>query len=140
MQGKYRKRKDHTIKKKFWITVNGNPVFALPIDRTVRVAQLTSVEMKLHKACKPDPNPYLDEEYIVWLKHRRNILKANGRYRSIWQRQEGRCAFCNNPMRSDQEVDVIERVLGKGCNIKKPLFRRLVSMRPNKRTSSLAAV
>lgn len=78
VQGKYRKWKDDTIKKKFWIIVDGNPVFALPTDRTVRVTQLAGVEMRPHKACKPDLNPYLDEEYIVWLKHRRNILKATG--------------------------------------------------------------
>lgn len=122
VQGKYRKWKDDTIKKKFWIIANGNPVFALPTDRTVRVVQLASVEMKMHKACKPDLNPYMDEEYIVWLKHRRNILKANGKYGRIWKRQDGRCAYCNNPMRPDQEVDVIERVLGKGWNIKNLIY------------------
>ncbi len=122
VQGKYRTWKDDTIKKKFWIIVNGNPVFALPTDRTVRVTQLASVEMRLHKACKPDLNPYLDEDYIVWLKHRRNILKANGKYRSIWQRQDGRCAYCNNPMRPDQEVDVIEKVVGKGWNVKNLIY------------------
>lgn len=36
------------------IIVNGNPVFALPNDQTVRVTQLASLEMKTHKACKPD--------------------------------------------------------------------------------------
>ena len=45
VQGKYRKWKDDTIKKKFWIMVNGNPVFALPTDRTVRVTQLAGVEI-----------------------------------------------------------------------------------------------
>lgn len=122
VQGKYRRWKDDTIKKKFWIMVNGNPVFALPTDRTVRVIQLAGVSMRTHKSCKPDLNPYLDEEYIAWLKHRRNILKANGKYRSIWQRQGGRCAYCNNPMRPDQEVDVIEKVVGKGWNIKNLMY------------------
>ncbi len=122
VQGKYRRWKDDTIKKKFWIIVNGNPVFTLPTDRTVRVTQLAGVETKLHKACKPDLNPYLDEDYIVWLKHRRNVLKANGKYRSIWQRQDGRCAYCNNPMRPDQEVNVIEKVVGKGWNIKNLIY------------------
>ena len=122
VQGKYWKWKDDTIKKKFWIMVNGNPVFALPTDRTVRVTQLAGVEMRPHKACKPDLNPYLDEEYIVWLKHRRNILKANGKYGRIWKRQDGRCAYCNNPMRPDQEVDVVEKVIGKGWNIKNLIY------------------
>lgn len=122
VQGKYRKWKDDTIKRKFWIMVNGNPVFALPNDQTVRVIQLAGVEMKAHKACKPDLNPYLDEEYITWLKHRRNILKANGKYRSVWQRQNGRCAYCNNSMRPDQEVDVIEKVVGKGWTIKNLMY------------------
>ena len=104
------------------IIVNGNPVFALPNDQTVRVTQLASLEMKTHKACKPDLNPYLDEEYIAWLKHRRNVLKANGKYRSIWQRQNGRCAYCNNPMRRDQEIDVVEKVVGKGWTIKNLMY------------------
>lgn len=45
-------------------------------------------------------------------------LKANGKYGRIWNRQDGRCAYCGNPMWPDQEVDVVE----KGWNIKNLIY------------------
>jgi len=122
VQGKYRKWKDDTIKEKFWIKVNGNPVFALPTDRTVRITQLAPLEKRMSIPCKPDLNPYLDEEYLVLLKHRRDVMRANGKYGTIWRRQSGCCAYCGNPMRPDQEVEVIEDVVGKGWNVKNLIY------------------
>jgi len=122
VQGKYKRWKDETIKRKFWIIVDGNPVFALPTDPTVRVNRLAPLNIVQHEPCKPDLNPYLDKEYIEWLKHRRDIQKANGIYRAVWNRQHGRCAYCNNPMRPDQEVDVIEEIIGQGWKVKNLIY------------------
>ena len=50
------------------------------------------------------------------------MIKANGKYKAIWQRQGGRCAFCGNPMLADQEVEVIEKVIGKGRRVQNLIY------------------
>lgn len=103
-----------SVKKQYWIKDNGYYIFALPQDRSVRVARLAPTRITPHKPCRLNFNPFLDQEYYKYLQHRREVQKANGKYRAIWTRQEGKCYYCKQRMLSDQEVDVIERVLGDG--------------------------
>lgn len=111
---KYSRWHRETVLKKFWIKVGGYHIFALPDDPTCRVVRLASLALVRHKPCKVSFNPYLDREYFAWLQYRRDEQKVNGKYKAIWQRQGGRCAFCGNPMLADQEVEVVEKVIGKG--------------------------
>jgi len=103
-----------TILNKYWIKVDDCHVFALPQDPTTRVVRLASLEIVRHKPCKLSLNPYLDKEYYDVLKHQRNVQRAAGIYSGIWNRQNGRCAYCKRRMLPDQELDVVERVVGAG--------------------------
>jgi len=98
----------------FFVEVGGRYVFVLPTDHTVRVIQLSPLEIKKHKPCKADFNPFLDKDYQAGLQHLRNVQKANSRFRGVWNRQNGRCAYCGQKMLADQEVQVVERVVGQG--------------------------
>jgi len=111
-----------TVLNKFWIKEDGYHVFALPEDPTCRVVRLAPLALVQHKPCKVSFNPYLDKEYISLIQHRRDEQKANGKYKAIWQRQGGRCAFCGNPMLADQEVEVIEKVIGKGRRLQNLIY------------------
>lgn len=119
---KYSRWHRETILKKFWISIGGFHVFALPDDPTCRVVRLAPLAMVQHKPCKVGYNPYLDKDYFHLLQRRRDEQKANGKYRAIWQRQGGRCAFCGNPMLADQEVTVIERVIGQGRKVQNLIY------------------
>lgn len=119
---KYSRWHRETVLKKFWISVGGFHIFALPDDPTFRVVRLAPLAMVQHKPCKVSFNPYLDKEYFALLQHRRDEQKANGKYKVIWQRQGGRCAFCGNPMLADQEVEVIEKVIGKGRRVQNLIY------------------
>jgi len=110
------------VLKKFWIKVDGKHVFALPEDQTVRLAQLAPLDIVKHKPCKADLNPFLDDEYLIWLKQKREEQKHSGKYSTIWKRQGGRCAYCGNLMRPDQEVELVEEVIGKGRTIKNMIY------------------
>ena len=103
-----------TILKKYWIKEDGWYVFALPQDPTTRVVRLAPLEIVKHKPCKLSLNPYLDKEYYDVLQHQRSVQKAIGPYTAIWNRQNGRCAYCRQRMLPDQEVDVVEKVIGDG--------------------------
>ena len=111
-----------TVKKKYWIKIGGHYVFALPDDPTVRVTRIANVDMVEHKPCALGYHPYLNKHYDRWMKVRRQIQNATGQYRSVWRKQEGKCAYCGLPMLPDQELDVIERHIGDGFNRKNLLY------------------
>ena len=119
---KYSRWHRETVLRKFWIYVGGYHVFALPDDPTCRVVRLAPLAIVQHKPCKVSFNPYLDKDYFSQLQHRRDEQKANGKYKAVWQRQGGRCAFCGNPMLADQEVEVIEKVIGKGRRVQNLIY------------------
>ena len=122
MCAKYPRWHRQTVLDKFWMTDGDNYVFVLPADKTVRVNRLAPLPIVRHKPCKLSFNPYLDNDYHIYLKHRRDVQKSNGRYRAVWTRQSGRCAYCGERMLADQDVELIERNLGQGWNIRNLIY------------------
>lgn len=119
---KYSRWHRQTVLNKFWITVGGYKVFALPDDPSCRVVRLAPLSIVRHKPCKVSFNPYLDRSYFSTIQQRRNEQKHNGKYKAVWSRQRGLCAFCGNPMLADQEVEVVEKVIGKGRRVQNLIF------------------
>ena len=114
MCGKYPRWHRETILRKFWTNDGPYKIFALPKDPTVRVKRLASLPIVTHNPVRTKFNYYLDQDYQNFLKHRRDAQKSSGRYRGIWTRQSGRCAYCGERMLPDQEVRLVERDLGQG--------------------------
>lgn len=107
-----------TIRAHFFVRDGDRYIFVLPQDRTVRIMQLAPLPIKKHTPCKIDFNPFLDKEYYAALQYQREIQKTNGNFKSIWDRQDGRCAYCGQPMLPDQDVEIIEKLLGQGHRIR----------------------
>ncbi len=103
-----------TVLNKFWVKDGENHIFILPEDPSVRVVPLAPLPIRQYKPCKLDFNFYLDKDYYIWLQHRRNIQRVSGKYRTVWNHQEGKCYFCDSPMLSDQDVEIIEKKIGQG--------------------------
>ncbi len=89
-------------------------VFVHPKIPSLRIKRLAPLAIRTYKPCRLDFNPFLDTEYFDQLKKRRAMQSASGRYGAIWRRQNGRCAYCGLPMLPDQEIEVIERNIGRG--------------------------
>lgn len=103
------------MEQRFWTSEGGGRyVFVCPSDPSIQVIRLAQTRIVRHKPCKVSFNPYFDQNYLEWLRHYRDIQKANGNYRIVWDRQEGKCAYCGQCMLADQEVDIVERTIGKG--------------------------
>ena len=123
MREKYSHWKPETVRNKFWIREPGGfYVMALPKDPSIRIMRLAPLRSVRHKPCKLSLNPYLEPEYATWLKERRDIQKANGKYKAVWNRQGGKCAFCKQSMLIDQELDVVEKIIGKGRNVRNLIY------------------
>lgn len=114
LQGKYYRWGAEAIKKHFWIMEDKHPVFALPEDPSIRIIRLASVPTVQHEPVRLGFNPYLDRDYYSALQHRRHEQKATGKYKVVWQRQGGKCAYCGYDMLRDQEVQVVEKEIGRG--------------------------
>lgn len=122
MCAKYPRWHRQTVLEKFWVSDGFTRVFALPNDHSVRVNRLAPLPIAQHKPCKLKFNPYLDQDYHVYLKHRRDMQKSNGRYRGVWTRQSGRCAYCGERMLPDQEVELVEKNLGQGWKVRNLIY------------------
>lgn len=123
MSEKYRHWKPETVRNKFWIReAGGFYVMALPQAPSIRILRLAPLRSVKHKPCKLSFNPYLEPEYLVWLKERRDIQKANGKYKAVWNRQNGKCAFCKQAMLIDQELDIVERLIGQGRSARNLMY------------------
>lgn len=89
-------------------------VFVHPKIPALRIKRLAPLPILSYKPCKLDFNPFLDRAYFEQLKMQRAMRRTSGRYKAIWHRQDGRCAYCGLPMLPDQEIEVIERTIGLG--------------------------
>lgn len=119
---KYRHWKRQTVLNKFWTKEGEHFVFALPNDPSCRIRRLAPLDIVRHKPCKLKFNPYLDLDYYNWLQRRREVQKANGKYYEVWTRQNGMCAYCGEAMLPDQEVEVVEKVIGRGRHVGNLLY------------------
>lgn len=120
--GRHPRWHQETILKKYFVKEGWTYVFQLPDDPSCRIHQLSPTNIVHHKPCRLDFNPYLDEDYHRWLQNRRDIQKASGRYKAIWQRQNGRCAVCGQEILPDHEIELVERHLGDGWKLKNLVY------------------
>ncbi len=118
------KRQWKSIVKRYWHrTGSGQHVFTLTTNSAVKVIRLASVNITTHKPVRVNFHPYLDEEYYVWLQSKRTIQKVSGdKHKTIWRRQNGRCAYCGEPMLADQELELVERVIGAGRRVQNLIY------------------
>ena len=82
---------------------DGKWIYALPDKKEIAVRLLSDVILVGHIPCKLSINPYIDTEYLQKRSEMRTINNATGIYRSIWNRQEGRCYLCGRLILQDQE-------------------------------------
>ena len=112
------KRQWKTIQDMYWYEQDGHHIFALRNNKAVRVARLAELEITEHRPIRLSFHPYLDQDYYVWLQRRRDDQKVSGaKRRGIWRRQAGRCHYCGRPMLPDQEIQLVELVLGRGRTV-----------------------
>ena len=52
-------------------------------------------------------NPYIERSYYNEKRRLDSIQKINGKYRPVWERQNGTCFYCGKPILYDQEKTLI---------------------------------
>ena len=113
-ESKHPKWDREKILQKYWyIDAGGRYCYALPDKKEVRVKFLADTLPVSYTAVKTNVHPYLDLRYLEFRSRERRILNVSGTYRSVWNRQDGKCYYCGHRILRDEEKALIEVDPGK---------------------------
>ena len=93
--------KKKIIERYFCLDSSGEYVYSLVNKRDFRVVQLRDIVLVRHIPIKI--NPFLDKKDSEF----RKINNVVGKYKSIWNRQSGICAYCGLKILADQEKSIM---------------------------------
>ena len=97
------------ILERYWIQrPDGQYQYSLPDKREIRVNFLCDTILVQHRPVKTNMNPYIETNYVDSRSEQKAIDTMTGLYRSIWNRQDGKCYFCGKPILKDQEKYLAE--------------------------------
>ncbi|MBR1936320.1 MAG: reverse transcriptase N-terminal domain-containing protein [Bacilli bacterium] len=111
----YPKKPLKTIIKKYWYKdEKQRDVFTLTTNKNIRVIKLEDIVLVEHPRIDIKQNIYLDVEYFQSRCNTQEMIKISGKYKSIWQRQEGKCYYCGKKIKTDQHRKIIFKNLNQG--------------------------
>ncbi len=97
------------ILERYWyVDFEGRHRYALPSKREIHVKCLADTLLTDYQPVKTNVNPYIDIDYIEARSKERAISNVVGVYRTIWNRQEGRCYYCGHRILRDEERTIVE--------------------------------
>ncbi len=99
--------RERILEKYWYVDYYGRHIYSLPNKREIRVKFMTDTLYYQYKPVKTGNNPYIDIEYFESRTNERQIQSVTGIYRSIWDRQGGRCHYCGKPIHSDEPKTLI---------------------------------
>lgn len=97
------------ILERYWFVDGKNRhCYALPDKKEVRVKFLADTLLTDYEAVKVKLNPYIEAECLEARRRERQVANVTGIYRSIWERQEGKCHYCGHPILRGEEKELVE--------------------------------
>lgn len=114
MQITYPNKSVQQLKNKYWYKMpDGRYVFALTTNKNFSVINLSDIILVRHKKMNFKKNIFLDKEYFEEREELQEINKVSGKYKSIWERQAGRCYLCGKTINKEQEKRIIFKTFTK---------------------------
>jgi RNA-directed DNA polymerase len=105
-------KRSKIISRYFFLDHRGKYVYALLDKKDVQVIRLSDIVLIEHIPSQ-NANPYLLSTNNKELEELRNIHNIVGKYKTIWNRQDGRCFYCGDPLLQDQKKTIVHM-----CQIK----------------------
>ncbi len=100
--------RERILQRYWYIDTDGSHRYALPDRKEICVKRLADTLLIDHVPIKTNFNPYIELDYMERRSHHRQISSVTGVYRSIWERQNGRCHYCGRIIFKDQEKVLTE--------------------------------
>ena len=111
------------IKKKYyWKCADGRYIFALASNRDCKIVNFIDIPLIKAKRIDLKKNVFLDKEYFDNLNDKREIENVTGRYKKIWEIQEGKCAICGRIIKDYESRKIIYKRLSKDSTIRNMLY------------------
>lgn len=105
---KHPKMSHEKVIKKYWYKdADGNYIFALPNDKSVRLVSLSDIPLINYEPVAVKMNPYTDAGYFESRTHEKAIQHITAKYRPIWNRQGGKCKYCGRYILPDQKRTLV---------------------------------
>ena len=106
------------IKHKYWYQEHdGRYSYALPDDKSVKVIHIADTLLIAPKlvpfGTRSHINPFVEKYFTAAKEHDQEIQNVTGKYKAIWQRQNGRCFYCGRHILIDQPRAVVPYDLSK---------------------------
>ena len=100
--------RERILEKYWYVDAEGRHCYALSDKREVHIKFLSDVLLISYHPVKTNINPYIELAYLEYRTNSRVILNASGVYRSIWDRQDGKCYYCGKRILRDDVKEHIE--------------------------------
>ena len=114
MKEMYPKVPIKTLIKKYWYKdIKKREVFALQTDKNIRVIKLEDVILVDHKCLDFTRNIFLDREYFDKLLSLNEIQNVSGKYKNVWENQDGKCFYCGKSINKDQPRELVKKDITK---------------------------
>lgn len=119
MKQLYKNMTKEQIIKKFWKTDSlGRYIFALPNNKEKCVICMEDTILTIEEKIDHSKNIFLDREYFEELDQNKEIKNCTGKYKKVWERQEGKCFICSQEIKVGQEKDIIFKRCSKDRTIR----------------------
>ena len=105
---KYRNQKlNNIIKNHFYIDNLNQHWFCMKHDISNRIIHLRDTHLISIYEKDIDVNPYFNQKYFDEVKKENDIQYINGRYKSIWNKQNGKCIYCGRDILPTDDKKII---------------------------------
>ena len=81
--------------------------YAYTKDPSIKVIHLTDTFLTPIKRTRNDVNPYIERDYYAKKRKFDRIQKITGKYKPVWERQDGKCFYCGKPILYDQDKTLV---------------------------------
>lgn len=91
----------------YYMEPDGTRSYVLEDKPDIRIHRLADTLLVQHHPLAISMNPYLDTDYFEDRTNSQAIRSITGKYRAIWERQNGNCFYCGNDILIDHEKRII---------------------------------
>lgn len=114
MQKTYPNKTVKQLTNRYWYKMpDGKYVFALINNRNFKLINLGDIVLTKHRRMDFKKNIFLDADYFEEREKMQEINKISGKYKSIWERQNGKCYFCGKPINKEQDKRIVYKTFSK---------------------------
>lgn len=106
-----------TIKKYWYKDQFGRDVFTLATNKNLKILKLADVVIVEHYRMDIKQNVYLVQEHFDDRFNSQITSKVSGKYKAVWQRQNGKCFYCGKKVTTHQQRKIIFKKLSKDTSI-----------------------